>query len=74
MGLDHLADTDIYTECAEDPTHQLCLAINIEDRKGCLSSDMHQFLILDPNNTRTQQAYTKIQLGFYLYVAARYKD
>ncbi len=60
-GLAHLADRDVYVELQDDPTQELCKAINGMVRgvhnKGHISDDMRDYLYLDPPKTRTQQAY-----------------
>lgn len=60
-GLAHLADKEIYRPLPHDPTQQLCRAINrliqTARTKGFLSKQMRDYLLLDPENTRTQQAY-----------------
>lgn len=60
-GLAHLSNRNIYTVLAEDPTQELCKAINGLVRsihsKGHISNDMRDFLHLDATKTRTQQAY-----------------
>lgn len=60
-GLANLSNCDVYVELEDDPTQELCKAINGLVRgihsNGHISNDMQDFLHLDPTKTITQQAY-----------------